>query len=355
VTPPLQENVPLAPFTTLGIGGPARYFIRARSESTVAESANLARSKGLPLFVLGGGSNLLIADDGFPGLVLKMEIQGMSWIDDGTHIRLTAGAGEDWDQVVAGSIARDLSGFECLSGIPGSVGGTPVQNVGAYGQEISDTLCELQAYDGQSARIVNIPHDECHFAYRSSVFNTSAKGRYIVLAVSYRLAKHGRPAIRYPELQREFENKTEPSLAAVRDVVRKIRARKAMLLQPGEPDSQSAGSFFKNPVLSSEAFARLEVVAGEKVPGYPAPDGNVKAAAAWLIEHAGIAKGYSLGPAAVSGKHTLALVNKGGATASDMISLAREIQRRVRDRFGLELAPEPVFIGFSEYPLEIKS
>jgi len=333
----------------LGIGGPARYFIHADSENTVLEALSFAATRGLPLLVLGGGSNLLVADAGFPGLVLRVELQGLAWSDDGDRVRLIAGAGEDWDGVVAQCVKRGLYGVECLSGIPGSVGGTPVQNVGAYGQEIAETLTRVRAYDRDSAEVVELNHAQCGFGYRSSVFNTKAVGRYIVLQVEYLLAKQGQPAIHYPDLQREFENTSEPGLAAVRDAVRRVRARKAMLLQPGDPDCKSAGSFFKNPIVDEAIFARIEAsVPGQKVPRYPASDGRVKTAAAWLIEQAGISRGFSMGPAAVSSKHTLALVNRGGATAADLIGLAREIRRRVHDRFGIPLVPEPVFVGFDD-------
>ncbi len=345
---PIRENEPLAPFTTLGIGGPARYFIHADSENTVLEAVELSKSRNLSLLVLGGGSNLLVADAGFPGLVVRVEIRGLDWADTGQQVRLTAGAGEEWDDVAAACVDRNLYGIECLSGIPGLVGGTPVQNVGAYGQEVSQTLMGVRAYDRSDDRIVELDRADCGFTYRSSVFNTTESGRYIILAVTYSLNKTGTPFVEYPDLKREFENMPPPDLAGVREAVRRVRARKAMLLQAGDPDCRSAGSFFKNPIVSPETFSRIEAAAGEKAPRYNAPSGMIKTAAAWLIERAGISKGYTLGRAGVSSKHTLALVNKDGASAADVIALAREIRRRVEARFGVLLVVEPVFVGFDD-------
>lgn len=344
----IQENVALAPFTTFGIGGPARYFVDAPSEEIVLEAIDFAKQQKLPLFVLGGGSNLLVSDRGFPGLVLKIGLTGIEWEDDRGKTILRAGAGEEWDRVVQLSVERDLAGIECLSGIPGSVGGTPVQNVGAYGQEVSEVLFSVRAYDRKTDTIINLSHGDCGFTYRSSIFNTTAKHRYVVLNVTYSFTKNGTPAIRYPDVQKEFDGSiTPPTLAGVRNAVRHIRARKAMLLMKGDPDCRSAGSFFKNPIISEDQFSALEsVLPNERIPRYPATPGKVKTAAAWLIERAGFSKGYSIGAAGLSTKHTLALVNKGGATAEDVLRLAGQIRDRVQDRFGIKLALEPVLVGF---------
>jgi UDP-N-acetylmuramate dehydrogenase len=344
----LEENVPLAPMTTFGIGGTARYFIHAREENTVLQAVGIARQKKWPLFVLGGGSNLLVADAGFPGLVLRIGLSGVEWQMGTDHAFVTAGAGEDWDPLVQACVERNLAGLECLSGIPGSVGGTPVQNVGAYGQEVSDVLGSVRAYDRTSDAVVDLSHADCHFSYRTSLFNTTARDRYIVLAVTYKLSKNGAPAIHYADVRWVFEGRTEkPSLADVRKAVRAIRASKAMLLTAGDPDCRSAGSFFRNPVVSEQTFAGIEQAAeGERVPRYPAADGNVKTAAAWLIERAGFQKGHAFGRAALSQKHTLALVNRDSATAADILAAARDIRLRVEDRFGIRLIPEPVFVGF---------
>ena len=341
----VHENVPLGPLTTFGIGGPARHFTDAHSEDTLREALHLAKDKNLPTFVLGGGSNLLVADAGFPGLVIKISISGVEWEPDRDRTIVRAGAGEDWDRLTAACVKRDLAGIECLSGIPGSVGGTPVQNVGAYGQEVSEVLVAVRAYDRQTDSVVELARKDCRFTYRSSLFNTTAKDRYIVLQVTYSLQNHGAPALHYQDVRREFEG-TSPTLAEVRDGVRRIRASKAMLLVEGDPDCRSAGSFFKNPIISETQFAELQRRAGQSPPRYPAPSGQVKTAAAWLIEHAGFSKGYSIGPVGISTKHTLALVNRGGAGAEDILRLAREIRARVDGQFGIKLIPEPVFVGF---------
>jgi UDP-N-acetylmuramate dehydrogenase len=267
----------------------------------------------------------------------------------GDHILITAAAGEDWDRIVASCVETNLAGVECLSGIPGFVGGTPVQNVGAYGQEIADTLVSVQALDREAEGIVELTRAECGFAYRTSIFNTTHRDRYIVLRVTYSLRKKGIPLVRYPDLQRNLKHSTRPpTLTEVRNAVLEIRASKGMLIVEGDPDCRSAGSFFKNPILTPDEFSRIPSSGSGDVPCYPASDGNVKTSAAWLIEHAGFAKGFTLGPAAVSRKHTLALVNTGGAQANDIVALAREIRRGVYDRFGIRLTPEPVFVGFIE-------
>lgn len=342
----IKENVALAPLTTLRIGGPARYFIEAATEDTVVDATQFAKENNLPVFVLGGGSNLLVADEGFPGLVIKLGIAGVEWEHDQGRTIVSAGAGEDWDRLVARCVERNLAGFECLSGIPGSVGGTPVQNVGAYGQEISEVLRNVRVYDRETDRVISLSREQCRFEYRTSVFNTAARERYIVLRVTFSLTVDSPPAIRYPDVQREFERAPEPpTLADVRQAVCRIRARKAMLLMEGDPDCRSAGSFFKNPILTEAEFAKLQSHAGPGLPRYGAGAGQFKTSAAWLIEHAGYTKGYSIGPAGISTKHTLAIVNKGGATARDILRLAGEIRRRVEHQFGICLIPEPVFVG----------
>jgi UDP-N-acetylmuramate dehydrogenase len=345
----LQEHVPLAPMTTFGVGGPARYFAEAQDEDDVVMALAFAKTRDLPVFILGGGSNLLVSDLGFPGMVLKVGAKGVQLEPAGDNILLTAAAGEDWDRIVASCVETNLGGVECLSGIPGFVGGTPVQNVGAYGQETADTLISVRALDRESEEVVELTREQCGFAYRTSIFNTTHRDRYIVLQVTYSLRKNGIPLVKYPDLQRSLKQSTRPpTLSEVRSAVLEIRASKAMLIVEGDPDCRSAGSFFKNPIITNAEYARLQSVGGGDTPGYPAANGNVKTSAAWLIEHAGFAKGFALGPAAVSRKHTLALVNTGGARAADIVALAREIRRGVYDRFGIRITPEPVFVGFIE-------
>jgi len=352
----IRENTPLAPFTTLRIGGAARFFAEARSAGDLLMALEFAERRPLPIFILGGGSNLLIADEGFPGLVVRVALEGVAWRNEGEKVLVTAGAGEDWDELVGQCVERDLAGVECLSGIPGSVGGTPVQNVGAYGQEVSETIVSVRVFDRFAGQFVELSDAECQFSYRASLFNTVARDRYVVLAVTYALKPHGDPARRYPDVKNFFASAVgKPSLREVRDAVRAIRARKAMLITPDDPDCRSAGSFFKNPVVTLETFARIEAAAkeqglirdDERAPNFPAAEGQVKVPAAWLIERAGFQKGYSRGRVGISSKHTLAIVNRGGATAREVIELAQEIRERVAERFGVSLTPEPVFVGFA--------
>ncbi len=347
----VRENIPLAPVTTLGVGGPARYFAEARSEAEVIAAVEFARSRALPLFVLGGGSNIVVADAGFAGLVLKLGIADISRITaEHGEVVFVAGAGYDWDALVEQTVAADCAGLECLSGIPGTVGGTPIQNVGAYGQEVSQTIAEVRALDLRSLAVRTLSNAECRFGYRTSMFNTSERGRYLVLSVSFAVRPGGRPTLRYPDLQKFFAAGTEdPTLSDVRAAVRAIRHRKAMLIVPGEEDARSVGSFFKNPILPQTLVDELSArvaSCGWQLPSYPAADGFRKIPAAWLVEHAGFAKGYTRGRAGISRKHALAIVNRGDATAAEIIALKEEIQARVVHEFGVRLEPEPAFVGF---------
>lgn len=350
----IRENVPLAPLTTLQVGGAARYFAELKREDEVREAAQFAKTRDLPLFVLGGGSNLVIADSGWPGLVLRITIGGITTPDTsdatGKSVLFSVGAGVDWDDFVAQAVVQNCAGVECLSGIPGSVGGTPVQNVGAYGQEVADTIESVRAFDLKQDRIVVLPKPACGFHYRSSIFNTTERGRYIILRVNYRLKRGGAPSLHYADLQKHFaETKTPPSLAETREAVRQIRRGKGMLVVPGDDDCRSAGSFFKNPVLSEEQFrdlAERAVSKGLEIPSYPALNAQRKVAAAWLVEHSGFSKGYALGPAGISHKHALALINRGDAQTSDIVGLKDAIQHGVQEAWGVLLEPEPVFVGF---------
>jgi UDP-N-acetylmuramate dehydrogenase len=351
----LQENIPLAPLTTIRTGGPARYFVEARNVGEVQQAVSLARSNNLPLFVLGGGSNLLVADAGWPGMALKVAIEGINQVqrsgrDPEGKILFDAGAGESWDKFVSHAVMARCAGVECLSGIPGSVGGTPVQNVGAYGQEVSETIASVQVLDLKDNQVRELCPDACEFSYRTSIFNTTERGRFIVLRVTYALTPGGNPHITYADLQRHFEGReTPPNLAETREAVRHIRARKGMLIVPGDPDCQSAGSFFKNPVLSEDQHKDLEQRAaarGLTVPTYPALETRKKVSAAWLVERSGFAKGFGSGRAGISSRHALAIVNRGGATAADVLALKEQIQHRVEEIWGVRLEPEPVMVGF---------
>src|SRR5581483_5110382 len=344
----IREHVPLAPLTTLQVGGPARFFCEVRSIQELREAAAYARQRSLPLFVLGGGSNLVISDTGWPGLVVKIAIGGIERRPSSSIFE--AGAGVDWDHFVAYVVERNFAGVECLSGIPGSAGGTPVQNVGAYGQEVAETIESVLVLDARDGEIRELCNEACGFSYRTSTFNTGEQGRYIVLRVDFILLEGGQPRITYADLQRHFANSTEPpTLAATRHAVRQIRAAKGMLITPGDADSRSAGSFFKNPVLSDHEYSALQHRAQERglrIPSYPALDRYRKVSAAWLVENSGICKGYSRGRVGISRKHALAIVNHGGATAAEVVALKEEIQQRVAETWGVLLQPEPVLVGF---------
>ena len=354
----IQEMVPLAPLTTLKVGGAARYFAEGRREDEVREAVQLAKERGLPLFVLGGGSNLVVADSGWPGMVVRIAIGGITApkTSDGASsaVLFSVGAGANWDDFVAQAVTQNCAGVECLSGIPGSVGGTPVQNVGAYGQEVSDTIESVRALDLKEDRIVVLPRPACGFLYRTSIFNTAERGRYIILRVNYRLKRGGTPSLKYADLQKYFAERpagkaSMPALAEVRAAVCEIRRRKGMLIVPGDDDCRSAGSFFKNPMLTEPQFKELAARAASKgleIPSYPALDAQQKVPAAWLVEHSGLTKGYALGEAGISHKHALALINRGDAKASDIVGLKDEIQHRVQEAWGILLETEPVFVGF---------
>ena len=335
----------LAPLTTFGIGGPASYFADATTEEDVVAAVIWAREHGVRMFVLGGGSNVLVRDTGFRGLVLKIGVMGVEACGDGCF---EVGAGEVWDDFVEAMTGLGLAGVECLAGIPGSVGGTPVQNVGAYGQEVAETIESVRAFDVSDGKFVALSKAECRFRYRESLFNMDEPGRYIVTRVRFRLRAGGEPNLRYADLQRRLGGMEGLTLTEVAKVVREIRREKGMLLVEGDADCRSAGSFFKNPIIGEEmlgsiaAAARLEA---SKVPHWPAGDGRVKVPAAWLLEHAGFVKGYADGPAGISTRHTLALTNRGGATCADIERLQERIVGGVKERFGVTLVREPVLVG----------
>ena len=346
----MKENQLLAPFTTFGIGGPARWFVEAASEDEIAEAAAWARGRGVALFVLGGGSNLLVSDAGFDGLVLHVGLKGVELKDE----VFRAAAGEDWDEFVSQVVERGFAGIECLAGIPGTVGGTPVQNVGAYGQEVASAIERVRAFDLNTHSSVEFTAAECEFAYRHSRFNSTDRGRYIVTRVDYRLTPGGAPSLRYADLQKAVQDGREdgvapsraPGLAEVAAAVRRVRQSKGMLLLEGDPDCRSAGSFFKNPVVSEQQVQQIAELSAKPPPRFPAGLGQVKVPAAWLIEQAGFGKGFALGAAGISSRHTLALVNRGGATAVEICALAGKVSATVEERFGIRLEMEPVMVGF---------
>ncbi len=342
----------LADCTTIGLGGPARDFVSAGTESDLVAAVEAADASGEPVLVLGGGSNLVVADAGFDGTVIQVATRGLS--HGGEPGLVTIAAGEGWDEVVAWTIAEGLAGLECLSGIPGLAGATPIQNVGAYGQEVSQTITQVRAYDRTSGKIVTIPNARCGFGYRTSRFRRSA-GRFVVLSVTFRLAEQPSSApVRYAELAAALGVAIGDQVASAeaRSAVLELRRHKGMVIDPADPDTRSVGSFFVNPVLDAAALAAVEAAVrvrwgeGTQVPRFDAGDGLVKVPAAWLIERAGFGKGYSPGDGArISAKHTLALVNPGSATTAGLMALAREIRDGVRDTFGVSLTPEPDLVG----------
>jgi UDP-N-acetylmuramate dehydrogenase len=346
----LREHVPLSPLTTLGVGGAALYFVEADNEADVREALIFAKERDLPLFVLGGGSNLVVSDAGFDGLVLRVCLQGIDRSVKGDEVTFQVAAGEDWDSFVARAVEDDCAGIECLSGIPGSVGATPVQNVGAYGQEVSETICEVVALDRQTMELRAFGNSDCGFGYRTSIFNTSARNCFIILRVSFSLQRGGSMAIRYADLQKHFgSTNSNPTLQQVRDAVLHIRRSKSMVLDPDDENRRSVGSFFKNPILTQLEFdelARRMQSRGVLMPSYLTGDKMRKLSAAWLVEQAGFHKGYQRGAAGISSKHSLAIVNLGGAKAAEIVALKDEIQSRVLAEFGISLQPEPVLLGF---------
>ena len=358
----IQENVLLAPFTTLGVGGPARFFAEIHTEPQLLHAVAFARTNHLDLFPLGGGSNLLVGDTGFPGLVLHLTLGGdlTSTPAGPRHVDLRVPAGLDWDDLVLHACTQNLSGIECLAGIPGLTGGSPIQNIGAYGQEVAQTIHAVRALDLQTHTFTELSNKDCRFSYRSSLFNTSAHGRYgarspyLVTAVTFRLSTDPTPNLTYADLQKRFAGQPTPAPLDVYHAVREIRRSKGMLLTPGDPDSRSAGSFFKNPIILTAHFEDIVRTLGREpsqIPHWPAPypgsasEPDIKLAAAWLLEQAGFTKGYALGKAGISSRHTLALINRGDATHADLIALRDRIRSEVQSRFNISLEQEPVELG----------
>jgi UDP-N-acetylmuramate dehydrogenase len=339
----IEHDVPLAPLTTLGLGGRAAHFARVHDEASLVDALRWARDEGLPAAIMAGGSNLIVPDDGYPGLVVHMSIGGLELDEDG-HMRV--GAGTPWEAVVDGAINASFAGVECLTGIPGSTGATPIQNVGAYGQEVASVIESVGVVERTTLVSKELTPSECGFGYRDSMFKRDPE-RFVVTGVRFRLLPGGRPTVRYAELERSLE--PGASLAEVRDTVLALRRRKSMVIDPDDPNRRSAGSFFLNPVIPTEradSVVEHAVASGlvddpNDVPRYPAGDGQTKFAAGWLIEKAGIEKGMRRGPVGVSSKHALALVHHGGGTTDELLALASYIRTRVADEFGIALEREP--------------
>jgi len=342
-----RQDVPLAPLTTLRLGGPARRLVTAYDEASVVEVVRRCDAAVEPLLVLGGGSNVVLPDEGFPGTVLRVAVHGLAAQQDGDAVRLTAAAGEEWESFVALCVADRLAGLEALSGIPGLVGGSPVQNIGAYGQDVSQTITAVRAYDRQAREVVVLSAAQCRFSYRHSAFKAEP-GRWVVLAVEFGLtSSESSMPVGYAELARTLgvEVGERAPLGEVREAVLRLRRGKGMVLDAADVDTRSAGSFFTNPLLTPQQLAALLERVPSPPPTWPEADGRTKVSAAWLIERAGFGKGAFDGPVGISSKHTLALVNRGGASTADLRAVAEAVRDGVRDAFGVELVPEPVVVG----------
>jgi UDP-N-acetylmuramate dehydrogenase len=348
-------DVPLGPLTTLGLGGRALHFADVTDVGGLRAALAWSRGRDVPFQLLGGGSNVVVFDEGFPGLVVRLRAGGLSFAESGGRVAVRAGAGVAWDEIVRAAVERDLAGLECLSGIPGWAGAAPIQNIGAYGQELGDTLVSVTALDRQTDETLRLDAEECALGYRTSRFKAADRDRFAILSLELALDPDARPVLRYPELEESVRREADPGSLATGDAVRLVRERvlalrrrKSMVLDPGDPDARSAGSFFLNPILSAEGFERLgrrleEAGVEDPIPAFPSP-GGVKVPAAWLVERAGFRKGHRHGGVGISSAHALALVNRGGTT-KELLELAGSIQDAVERLSGLRLEIEPTLVG----------
>jgi UDP-N-acetylmuramate dehydrogenase len=348
----IEADRPLASLTSMGVGGPSQYYTTVETTGELIRALAWANSRSLPIWILSGGSNIIVADEGVVGLVIDVCLRGVRYeAREGAAMLATAAAGEPWDPFVADTVSRGYSGLECLSGIPGRVGATPIQNVGAYGQDVSQSICHVLVLDRASGDIRQVESADCEFGYRTSRFKQLEPDRFVVMAVCYELKLSPPVLSRHAELTRQLanQNANAATVQDVRDAVVSLRKSKSMLLDPADPCTRSCGSFFVNPVISSDrAEALRSRFVGETVPLYPQSAGAVKVAAAWLIEKAGFSRGYNDGSVGLSDKHSLALVARSGARACDVVRFARKIQTTVSDAFDIVLVPEPVFWGYAQ-------
>jgi UDP-N-acetylmuramate dehydrogenase len=348
----VKENYPLRELTTFKIGGAARYFTEVSREDEIIKAVEFAKDRSLDLFVLGGGSNLLVSDAGFFGLVIHNKITGLESSQKGNSIIVTANAGHDWDAFTKFCTEHNWQGVECLSGIPGTVGAAPVQNIGAYGQSAENVVEEVRAIDMSTCAAALFGNRECGFGYRKSIFNTDAAGRYIITGVTFRLAASGCPHVTHHDLKRYFSSTANITPTQVRDAVLEIRNSKGLLVLDGYERLNSAGSFFKNPVVSHDLFERVEKTVhdtgGCENWCWPQTSGDVKISAACLIQTAGFTRGYRRGNVGISPRHALAIINYGNATASEVIAFARQVQEQVLEKFGITLKPEVQCIGMHD-------
>ena len=344
----IETSVPLAPFTTIKLGGAAQEFASCETNQDIIDVLTYAQEKKSPLHILGGGSNTLFADSGFSGLVMHVQLKGITHTEqsDGSLL-ITAQAGEEWDSVVQYAIAHNATGIECLSGIPGSVGGTPFQNVGAYGQDVSQTIQTVFTINRETFEHTEFSNQECNFGYRTSIFKEGDRDKYIITAVAFRLETNKAPEITYPELQNEVGEHTISSkegLQQVRNAVLRLRKKKSMVIDPQDPNSISCGSFFTNPIISVQEFEHNTALSQSDIPNFPEPHDRIKLSAGWLIEHAGFSKGMKFGNVGISENHNLALVNRSGTT-QEMLAFAQQIQDAIEEKFTIHLQLEPVVIA----------
>ncbi len=361
---PLQEkladlkcSIHLSEYTSIGLGGDAKYFISCATIDEIRSAFQFAESEKLAVQILGGGSNIVFPDDGFDGLIVKIDLKGIKREDDGDHAEVSANAGEVWDDLVKSCVRKNLAGAECLSGIPGSVGATPIQNVGAYGQEVKNTILAVKAIERKSLELVEFTSAECEFGYRKSRFKTNDKNKFVIVEVRYRFSKSGKPSVKYEELRDYIESKEketggrkpkdgETSLENVREAVLALRRKKSMVIDPNDPNSRSVGSFFVNPILTDVDYGnfmeKLNFNRIKRAPSYKSANG-IKISAAWLIENSGFNKGYKRDGVGISSNHALALVNYSG-TANELLSLASDIEKCVQEKFGIKLEREAVMV-----------
>lgn len=351
----IQENIELAGFTTIRLGGPAKYFCSCSSIQEIFDAMEHARKNDLRVHILGGGSNTIFSDKGFDGLIIKINVKGIAVTEDQDHVLVSVQSGEDWDPFVAYCVDKGYGGMECLSGIPGSVGATPIQNVGAYGQEVKDTIVRVRVLERSTLKEKDLTNTECNFSYRNSIFKYRDRDKYIVVETTFRLKKNGRPTINYPEVMKAIASAVplssladgHESLSAVRNVVLSLRRKKSMVIDPGDVNTRSVGSFFMNPVVTQEEYEHIKKQWVKNGDGSPMPvfetGGKFKIPAAWLIERSGFQKGHIKNGAGISEHHSLALVNRGG-TAEALLSLAEEIRNGVEHRFSIRLEMEPIIV-----------
>ena len=342
---------PLSQFTTLGLGGPAKEYETVRNEAELIEFVSDVRRRGVPLHILGGGSNVVVSDEGVDGAVAKMELGGITTHRRRGKVWVTAAAGENWSDFVADMVSQNFAGLECLGGIPGSVGATPIQNVGAYGQEVSQVISQVRVLNKQTSKIRTLTRDECQFAYRSSLFKTSAKEDYVVVSVTFCLRENGPATVNYAELKSSLGE--TPSLGETHETVLRLRKNKSMVYDPSDENHRSCGSFFVNAQVDADQLDQISRAAGSRPPFFEGERGLIKIPSAWLIERAGFSRGQRSGAVGLSTKHTLCLVAHAGATSADLVRFARSITSQVFEKFAVRLHPEPNFWGFRFFEADL--